>query len=189
MKHILIINGHPNKESFNYALHQAFKRGIHKHTVEEMMVTDLQFDLNLAHGYKSNQPLEPDLIKAQQSISKADHIVWIYPMWWGAMPALLKGFIDRVLLPGFAFKYRKSSNLWDKLLAGKTTEIICTTDYPIGILKWYFGEGGVKVMRKMILDFCGLKTLRTTYIGPVRPSTPEQREKWLLKVEQIAGKI
>ncbi|MBI3138635.1 MAG: NAD(P)H-dependent oxidoreductase [Sphingobacteriales bacterium] len=187
MKKILIINGHPNTESYNYALQASFKKGLlssGKHSLAEINVAELSFYPNLDKGYSTGMEMEPDLIDAQRKIKEADHIVWIFPLWWGTMPALLKGFIDRVFVPGFAFKYRSGSSLWDKLLKGKTTEIICTIDYPVFIFKLFFSEGGVKVMRKMVLGFCGLKTVRTTYIGPIKPSRPEQRKKWLEKVEK-----
>lgn len=187
MKNILLINGHPDTTSYNYALHEAYRAGAEAagYTVDELRLATLTFDLTLHAAYKDKQDLEPDLLLAQEKIRKADHIVWIFPVWWGTMPALLKGFTDRTLLPGFAFRYRRNSQLWDKLLAGKTTEIICTIDYPVWYFKWVLGSGGVKVMRKMVLDFCGLKTTRTTYIGPVRPSTAEQRAQWLKKANQL----
>ncbi len=187
MKKILIINGHPNTESYNYALHHSFKKGIlaaGRHSVAEINVAELEFYPNLDKGYSTGVEMEPGLIDAQRKIKEADHIVWIFPLWWGTVPALLKGFIDRVFVPGFAFKYRSGSSLWDKLLKGKTTEIICTIDYPVFIFRIFFGGGGVKVMRKMVLGFCGLKTVRTTYFGPIKPSRPEQRKKWLEKVEK-----
>lgn len=189
---ILIINGHPNPDSFNYALHKAYKSGVlasNKHSIEEINVADLEFNLNLSKGYSTGITMESDLISAQAKIKSADHIVWIYPLWWGMMPAILKGFIDRVFVPGFAFKYHDNSSKWDKLLKGKTTEIICTLDYPVLIFKLFFGEGGVKVMRKMVLDFCGLKTTKTTYIGPIKPSKSEQRTQWLDKVKQLGVKL
>ena len=186
MKNILIINGHPNTESFNYALHKAYKKGLVTngiHAIEEIKVAELDFNLNLSKGYSTGVIMESDLITAQEKIMKADHIVWIYPLWWGMMPAILKGFIDRVFVPGFAFKYHENSSKWDKLLKGKTTEVICTLDYPVFVFKLFFGEGGVKVMRKMVLDFCGLKTIKTTYIGQIKPSKLDQRRNWLKKVE------
>ena len=187
MKKVLIINGHPDPNSYNYALHAAYQQGALSagKQVKEIKLANLRFDPNLSNGYKVKQVLESDLVDAQESILWADHIVWIYPLWWGTMPGLLKSFLDRVLLPGFAFKYRQNSNLWDKLLAGRTSEVICTLDYPVWYFKWFLGEGGVKVMRKMVLDFCGLKTTKTTYFGPVRNSTEEQRGLWLKKVETI----
>jgi len=191
MKKILIINGHPNASSFNHGLQRAFEEGARASgniQLDAIDVGSLQFNPNLSKGYSSGVVMEPDLLAAQQKIREADHIVWIYPQWWGMMPAILKGFIDRVFVPGFAFKYRPGSNLWDKLLKGKTTEIICTIDYPVWYFKYFLGEGGIKVMRKMILDFCGLKTLGTTYIGPVRPSTDADRRQWLDRVQRLGSK-
>lgn len=190
MRNILIINGHPNPESFNYALQKSFKNGVISKgifQIDEINIAELNFDLNLNKGYSTGVELEPDLQKAQEKIKWANHIVWIYPLWWGMMPALLKGFIDRVFIPGFAFKYHTTGGKWDKLLKGKTTEIICTIDYPVLIFKLFFREGGVKVMRKMILDFCGLKTTKTTYIGPIKPSNADQRKKWLANIETLGS--
>lgn len=141
MKNILVINGHPNIESFNYALHKAYKNGVLAkgiNNIDEINVVELEFNLNLSKGYNTRVIMEPDLITAQEKITKADHIVWIYPLWWGMMPAILKGFIDRVFVPGFAFKYHINSSKWDKLLKGKSTEIICTLDYPVFIFKLFF---------------------------------------------------
>lgn len=191
MKNILIINGHPNKESYNYALHQAYKRGLQNKGnchIEEILVADLQFNLNLSKGYSMGITMENDLLNAQNKIKKADHLVWIYPLWWGMMPALLKGFIDRVFVPGFAFKYHHHDSKWDKLLSGKTTEIICSIDYPVFLFKWFFGEGGVKVMRKMVLEFCGLKVSKTTYVGPIKTSSENQRINWLKMIEKMVNK-
>jgi putative NADPH-quinone reductase len=191
MKNILIINGHPNKESYNYALHQAYKRGLQNKGnchIEEILVADLQFNLNLSKGYSMGITMENDLLNAQNKIKKADHLVWIYPLWWGMMPALLKGFIHRVFVPGFAFKYHHHDSKWDKLLSGKTTEIICSIDYPVFLFKWFFGEGGVKVMRKMVLEFCGLKVSKTTYVGPIKTSSENQRINWLKMIEKMVNK-
>lgn len=189
MKKILIINGHPNQESFNFAVQTAYKKGAlsGSNEVQEINLAMLDFNPNLTVGYRAKQALEPDLQLAQKKIQWADHIVWIYPLWWGMMPAGLKGFLDRTFLPGFAFKYRNNSDRWDKLLTGRTTEIICTIDYPIWYFKWFLGEGGVKVMRKMVLDFCGLKTTKTTYLGPIRPSAMTDRQVWLGQMEALGA--
>ncbi len=95
MMRVLIINGHPSKESFCYALSQAYKQGALSAGAEvrEINVGDLKFSPNLAHGYRRITELEEDLIKAQDSIKWAEHLVFVYPTWWGTMPALLKGFL------------------------------------------------------------------------------------------------
>lgn len=109
MKKILIINGHPDKESFNFALSESYKNGAKKtdSEIKEINIRDLNFNPNLEFGYRKRTELEPDLIDTQNKLKWADHLVWIYPVWWGSVPAMMKGFLDRVLLPGFAFKKKK----------------------------------------------------------------------------------
>jgi len=190
MKKILIINGHPNAESFNNALADAYKKGVLSQNVviDEINIRELNFNPNLEFGYSKRSELEPDLLLAWKKIKEADHLVFIFPMWWGFMPAMMKGFFDRMLLPGFAFKYRENSMLWDKLLKGKTAHIICTTDYPIFYYKWILREPGIKTMRKMILNFCGIKTTKTTYIGPIRNSSDEFRSAALTRINKLGQK-
>lgn len=191
MKKILIINGHPNMESFNFGLSEAYKIGAEKtgNEVKEVLVGKLKFNPNLQFGYEKRIELEPDLLNAWEKIKWADHIVWVYPQWWGFMPAILKGFIDRLFLPGFAFEYKKSPSQWGKLLKGKTAHIIHTMDYPVWYYKWVLGAPGVKVMKKQILDFVGIKTIKTTYIGPIKNSTQEFRKKWMEKIKTIGLNI
>ena len=133
MQNVLIINGHPNADSYCHSLAEAYKKGSIStgNKVELLHLSDLNFNLNLSHGYAKRTELEPDLMYAQKKIQWANHIVIIHPVWWGSVPALLKGFFDRVLLPGFAFKYKENSVMWDKLLTGKTGHVIYTTDTPI----------------------------------------------------------
>jgi len=139
MKKILIINGHPNSDSYCHALAHAYKEAAMKggNEVWLMNTNELKFQQNLEHGYSKRTELEPDLLVAQQKITWADHLVIIHPVWWGSVPAQLKGFFDRVLLPGFAFKYREKGLLWDKLLAGKTGHVIYTTDTPLWIYRFF----------------------------------------------------
>ena len=107
-KRILIINGHPNNDSFNFALAGSYKKGALRAgaEVQEIVIRDLTFNPNLKSGYQKRTELEPDLLAAWDKIKWADHLVWVHPVWWGGLPAVTKGFIDRVFLPGFAFQYR-----------------------------------------------------------------------------------
>lgn len=190
MKKVLIINGHPDRESFCHALHTNYKKGsLEKgNDIKEIILSDMTFSPNLAYGYRKRTDLEPDLLDAWEKIKWAEHIVWIYPTWWAMPPAILKGFIDRVFLPGFAFEYQEKSPFPKKLLTGKTSEIISTMDSPIFYYKWIVGDIGGKLIRKNVGAFCGIKNIRTTYLAVIKSSTAEQRQKWLDKVEQIAKK-
>ncbi|MEN9919231.1 MAG: hypothetical protein RL662_1667 [Bacteroidota bacterium] len=190
MKRVVIINGHPDKDSFCYALHQAYKKGCLQegNEVKEIVLADMQFSINLAYGYRKRTELEPDLIQAWEKIQWAEHIVWIYPTWWALPPALLKGFIDRLWLPGFAFEYRDNSPFPKKLLTGKTSEIISTMDSPVWYYKWITGDIGGKMMRKEAGAFCGIKNIRTSYLGEVKKSSLEKRTAWLKQIESLAKK-
>ncbi len=185
---IVIINGHPDKESFCHALQQRYKQGsLNKgNEIKEITLSDMTFNPILMYGYRKRTELEPDLLDAWDKLQWADHIVWIYPTWWASPPALLKGFIERIFLPGFTFEYQDKSPFPKKLMLGKTSEIISTMDSPVWYYKWIVGDVGGKLIRKNIGAFCGIKNIRTTYLAVIKTSTTEQRNKWLHKIELLA---
>jgi len=187
---ILIISGHPDKESFNYALADAYKKGaeISSSEVELINICDLQFNLNLQYGYRNRTDLEPDLLDAQDKIKWADHIVWVYPVWWGSVPAIMKGFIDRVFLPGFAFKKKKDSVWWDKYLKGKSARIITTMDQPTWYYRLVYKAPSHNAMKKLTMQFCGVQKVGITAFGPVRGSKANKRKSWLQKVKVLGEK-
>lgn len=186
-KNILIINGHPDKESFCYALAEAYQKGAISTGAQVVLVhlIDLEFNPILSHGYREVSELEPDLVRVQEQIKAAEHLVFVYPNWWGTFPALLKGFFDRVFLPNFAFKYRKNSPFWDKLLTGKTARLIVTMDTP----KWYYAlincSPGHHQMKKAILEFSGIEPVDITSFSPIKTSDLDQRKIWLNRVEKL----
>lgn len=187
MKKIVVINGHPNKASFNFGIAKAYLEGALDSggEVQEIVIADLQFNPNLQFGYQKKMELEPDLIKAWEIIQWADHLVWIHPIWWGGLPAITKGFIDRLFLPGFAFKYKKDSLWWDKLLKGKTAHIITTIDQPGWYYRLMYGRPSVNQLKKSTLEFCGIQPVKVTYIGIIKTSDEKQRQKWLEKVKKL----
>jgi len=190
-KKVLIINGHPNKESLCFALANAYKEGAIRAgaTVKELVIADLQFNPNLQYGYRKRIGWEPALAAAWESIQWADHLVWVHPVWWGGLPATTKGFIDRVFLPGYAFKYREGSVWWDKLLKGKTAHIITTLDQPGIYYRLAFGRPSVNQLRRSVLQFCGIKPVKVTYIGIVKTATEQKRLQWLNAVREMGTRL
>lgn len=189
MKNILIINGHPNPNSYCAALCKAYAEGAKKsgHQVVLLNLHELNFDSNFNGSYSSlkTQSLEKDLVFAQEKIRWAEHLVIVHPVWWGSVPALLKGFFDKTLLPGFAFKYRQNSAFWDKLLQHKTAAIIYTADTPPWYYRLVYRAPSVNMLQHRVLGFCGIKTVSVTGIGPIRRSSQKFRETWLAKVEKL----
>ena len=188
MSDLLVIDAHPRAGSFGAALADAYAEGAAAAgvSVSRLTLRDLTFDPILHDGYAVPQALEPDLVRAQAMIAAARHVTWVYPSWWGAAPALLKGFIDRAFLPGWAFKFQ-SAGKWDKLLAGRSARTIVTMDWPVWAWSLVLGAPGRKAMKGATLEFCGFKPVRVTELGPVRDSTAEQRAAWLDRVKKEAA--
>ncbi|MCE0450040.1 NAD(P)H-dependent oxidoreductase [Brevibacillus sp. AF8] len=188
---ILVIIGHPDPESYCSALAHAYMKGAEGKDaqIRTIDLSQIAFDPNLKYGYRKRTELEDDLKEAQDLIRWADHLVIVYPTWWGTMPAILKGFFDRVLLPGFAYKYREGSPLWDKLLTGKTAHLIVTMDTPSWYNRLIYWQAGHLVMKRNILKFCGIKPVKVTEISGVNASAEEKRKKWLEKVKQLGERL
>lgn len=180
--------GHPDADTMSGALATAYEDGARDggHEVRRVNVGDLKFDPILHKGYKVIQSLEPDLLKAQEDIKWADHIVVIYPNWWGTMPALLKGFFDRAFVPGFAFKFHKVDLGWDGLLRGRTGRVIITMDTHPFHTRLLFGDF-TNELRRAILMFCGVRPVRLSTIGPL-PRMSDTKKKAILKKVQSFGR-
>lgn len=189
-KRILVILGHPDSDRFCSAIATSYLEGASQagNEVRRISVGDLSFDPVLHKGYAKIQELEPDLVAAQEAITWAQHIVFVYPTWWGGMPALLKGFIDRVFLPGFAFKYREDSRFWDRLLCGRSAHLLVTMDTPPWYYRLVFRMPGHNQMKRTILEFSGIKPVTISSFGPVKGSSQQQREKWLGKAREYGRK-
>lgn len=184
---IAVVLGHPDSGSLCGAIARAYAEGARAGgaAVREINLGEMIFDPVLRHGYREVQPLEPDLAGAQEAITWSDQVVFVYPNWWGSMPALLKGFIDRVFLPGYAFKYRAKSQLWDRLLAGRRGRLLVTMDSPPWYYRWVVGQPGHRMMRRAILGFSGITPVSTSVFGPVRSASAEARSGWLRQARAL----
>ena len=186
-KRILVILGHPSADSLCAGLAQAYMEGARSAGAEVRLLSlgSLGFDPLLRAGYRGVQPLEPDLHAAQAQIAWAGHLVWVYPTWWGAMPALLKGFIDRVFLSGFAFKHHQGSSRWDKLLAGRSAQLLVTMDTPPWYYRWVQRSPGLHQMKKTILEFSGIRPVRVHEYGPVHSADAQRKQRWLEQARKL----
>jgi 1,4-dihydroxy-2-naphthoate octaprenyltransferase len=188
---VLLINGHPRKNSLSTALMDSYLEGAQQGGIKcrVLFVTDLQFDLHVTHHTPHQQLLESSIVEAQELIRWCDHVVFIYPTWWGTMPALLKGFIDRVFISGFAFEEIEGGTGYAPLLSGKTAQIITSMDTPPLVYKLVYHAPGNKAMSRAILGFCGFIMLPPLNFGPVRGSTEATRKKWLLRSWRQGNKL
>jgi putative NADPH-quinone reductase len=184
-RHIVIIDGHPDPSSDRYlhALATAYADGARTagHAVTLIEVAKLRFPL-LQTADEFEKGSAPDVIlKAQELVRQADHIVILYPLWLGSMPALLKGFIEQLLRPGFAFAY-SAKGLPKKLLAGKSAHVIVTMGMPGFFYRWYYRAHSLKSLERNILNFVGIKPVRSTVIGMIGVKNSAKRKEWLTKL-------
>lgn len=182
-KKIFILLGHPDKDSLNGTLAAEYERGAIEagHEVRRQNIGDMQFDPILHHGYKVIQAYEPDLVAFQENVKWADHFVIFYPSWWSTMPAILKGLIDRVWMPGFAYKFTNGGYMWKKLLKGKSASMIITSDTAPIIQRLIFGDT-TNELRKGILWFSGFGPIYVHKFGYLKHFGMARRERIKKKV-------
>lgn len=189
-KNILLINGHPGDDSFSRAIANAYIEGAEKkgHTVTQLNIGEMDFDPILHQGYKEIQELEPALKEAQDLIANAQHLVFIFPVWWSGMPAKMKGFFDRLWLPGFAFKFHENGLLWDAQLKGRSARVILTMNMPYPLYKTYFGAPLEHSLGRGILKFSGIRPVHFSHIDMVEKASDGKRNAFL-KAIHLIGKL
>lgn len=188
---ITAIDGHPGTGRLVTALMDRYLAAAEKAGAEvsRFNLRNIDFDPVLHEGYKRRQDWEPGLAEVAKSIQDCDHLLLGFPMWWGAQPALLKGFFDRVFLPGYAFKYHKNDPMWDRLLQGRSADVFITADTPGFFLRLVYGAPILRQTKRQILGFSGFKPVRQYYFAPVRGRKSEEFTKWFDKVEKLGRKI
>ncbi len=184
-KKILVLCGHPDHESFSGEVASSYENAAREagHEVVRVNLGQLHFDPILHKGYKEIQQLEPDLLDLQNRFREAEHIVIVYPNWWCAMPALLKGLFDRFWLPGFAFNFNKETKRIDKHLKGRSARVIVLSGTHSPFQTWWRFGDFTNEIQYGILEFAGIRTAVTVY-GPCEKVGGPCREKWL---REIAG--
>lgn len=188
MKKIIVINGHPDPESYNAVLAQSYiKSALDSGSeVRYIAIGTLDFNPNLQYGYRQRMELEPDLLQALEDLQWSDHQVWIHPLWWLGMPAIMKGFFDRLFLPGLTFKVIKGTSTTG-LFHAKTARIITTAgDLSIEVYEEVYRSSGLVQLQKGILEYCGVSEINSTFIGPLYELEPEGTEIWIEKIKEIA---
>ncbi|MFC3757702.1 NAD(P)H-dependent oxidoreductase [Chryseobacterium tructae] len=188
MKKIVVINGHPDQESFNAAIADSYINSAIASGAEVRYIAlgKLNFNPNLQFGYRQRMELEPDLVKALENIQWSDHQVWIHPVWWLGMPAIMKGFFDRAFLPGITFKSNKKGSS-EGLLNAKSARIITTAgDVSLKVYEEEYQSSGLIQLKKGILEYCGISSIENNFIGPLYELSEKDRREWLDIIKELA---
>jgi putative NADPH-quinone reductase len=191
-KKILLIQGHPDssQQHFCHALEEAYARGAieNGHEIKNIDVARLDFPLLRSQVEWENGTLPSNLEKAQKAIEWAEHIVLFFPLWLGDMPALLKGFLEQVARPNFAFKPEGKNLLAKKGLTGRSARVVVTMGMPSVIYRWYFFAHSIKSLERNILGFVGFRPVNETLIGMAGNLNPNSANKWLEKLRELGKK-
>jgi len=130
--------------------------------------------------------LEPDLLQALEDLQWSDHQVWIHPLWWLGMPAIMKGFIDRLFLPGLTFKTNNGQPTTG-LLHAKTARIITTAgDLSIDTYAEIYKSSGLIQLQNGILEYCGITSFQSDFIGPLHELDHAARKRWIEQIKDLA---
>ena len=188
---ISVILGHPQPGSFNHAIAERAVTTLHRngHGVWFHDLYAEGFDPLLPHAeIPRGADLDPWLAGYCEEIVRSDGIIIVHPNWWGQPPAILKGWIDRVIRPGVAYEFLDGDageGVPVGLLKAQAALVFNTSNTPWEREHRVFGDPLEALWRSCILDFCGVSAVERRMYGVVVTSTPEQRVEWLEDVETL----
>mgnify|MGYP000462483197 CR=1 FL=1 len=190
---ILILSGHPGETSLSKSLCQAYSGAAEAqgHDVRFHDLSKMKFDMDYGQsGYENSKPLEPDLDSFLSDLEWANHVVMATPLWWGSIPAKLKGVFDRALLPGRTFNTRKTSlmGLPEPMLKGKTARVLLTSDTPSIFLRLFYGNAVKKMISRQILGFVGITPTKFASFAPATGAADSKVKGWLSEAAKLGAK-
>ena len=189
-RRIVVIQGHPDPSADRFcrslaaSYADAEKAG---HTVERIDIAALDFPLLATRHAFEHEPVPPSLEPAAAAIRAADHILLIFPLWLGTMPALVKGFLEQVMRPGVAFRYR-DKGMPEMLMKGKSARIVVTMGMPGFVYRLWFRAHGIKALERNVFRFVGMAPVRTTIVGMIESMGDAKRRRWLDRMARLGAK-
>ena len=190
-KRILILDGHPGNESLSRSLAESYRDSARNagHEVRIAHLSEMDFDIDFGGGgYRSTKPLEQELEKLLSDLKWSEHLVMTTPIWWGGLPAKLKGLLDRILLPGETFDTRrKRMGFPAPLLSGRTARVLVTSDTPGWLMSIFYCNALFVQLRKQIFGFVGIKPVRIKHFKMATRASSTTVEKWLTETRQLGA--
>jgi putative NADPH-quinone reductase len=189
---IAILQGHPDPAGghFGHALADAYARGAEQagHAVRRIGIAALEFPMLRSQREWQEHPLPPSLREAQEAIAWAGHLVILFPLWLGDMPALVKAFFEQVMRPGFAIDPSKGPSFWKRKLQGRSARVVVTMGMPAFFYRVVYRAHSVKSLERNILNFVGISPVRTSLVGTVASRDAKRHEAWLKDMAALGSK-
>ncbi|MDN3922221.1 NAD(P)H-dependent oxidoreductase [Roseateles violae] len=190
-RRILIIDGHPDAEPGHlcHALVGAYAAGARAagHQLRIVELARLDFPLLRSQRDWERGTVPAALRPVQLDIAWAGHIVFVFPLWLGDMPALLKALLEQIARPGFALAGKNAPTPGAKLLQGRSARVVVTMGMPALIYRWYFRAHSIRSLERNILGFVGFAPVRETLIGGVESLGAAGVERWLARMHKLGG--
>ncbi|RUW88845.1 flavodoxin family protein [Mesorhizobium sp. M7A.F.Ca.US.011.01.1.1] len=189
-RRILIVVGHPDPspDRLCRGLAKAYGEGAEQsgHVVRRVDLAAIDFPM-LRTMQEFEHGAVPDSLKdAAQAMAWAEHIVFVFPLWLGTMPAMLKAFLEQVMRPGTAFAYPdKGSGFTKTLLRGRSARVVVTMGMPSVVYRLWFLGHGIAGMKRSILHFVGISPVRETLFGMVAGANDATRAKWIGQMRNL----
>lgn len=192
MSRILLIQGHPDNTQPHlcHALAEAYAAGALAagHAVQTVDVAALDFPLLRSAQQWNREAVPPALLPVQQQLLWSEHLVFFFPLWLGDMPALLKGFLEQVARPDFAFDPKHMGPLGKKPLGGRSARVVVTMGMPALLYRFVFRAHSVKSLERNILGFIGMGPIHETLIGNVEGLGDAGAKRWLAKLRALGAR-
>lgn len=188
-KRIFVLNGHPAENSLNKILAETYAQAARDagHDVRVVHLHELDFDPDYGFsGYVNQKPLEPELEQVLGNFEWSEHVVLTTPMWWGGLPAKLKGLLDRTLLPGRTFNTRETTwlGLPAPMLSGRTGRVFMTSDTPGWFMRLFYRNALIRQLKDQIFGFVGIRLSRTVHFSGASHPKPGAVEKWISQMRR-----
>ena len=187
--HVLIVQGHPDctRRHLCHALADAYADGARAggHLVDTIEPARLRLPLLGSQEAWQAGAVPPEVLAAQEAIRRARHLVFVYPLWLGDMPAVLKGFLEQVARPGFAIDPSARNPLRAGLLQGRSARLVVSMGMPALVYRWLYGAHSIKLMRRNILGFAGIAPVRATVVGGAAALDADKVERWCRRMRRL----
>jgi NAD(P)H dehydrogenase (quinone) len=192
---VSIILAHPNQSSFNHAIAYRAREVLEGHGYRVFFhdLYDEKFDPVLPHEeFEEGAGLPKDIQKRCLEIASSAGIVIVHPNWWGQPPAILKGWIDRVIRPGVAYRFLEGDHgegIPIGLLRAKAAIVFNTSNTDTERERRVFGDPLETLWKRCIFDLCGVHIVHREVFHIIVTSQPEERQAWLSRVEWVVQKF
>jgi putative NADPH-quinone reductase len=186
-RRIVIVQGHPDPEGGHlcHALADAYAAGAARggHAVRRIDAARLDLPLLRSKAEFDSATVPPAAAEVQAAVAWAEHLVFLYPLWLGSMPALLKGVLEQTLRPGFAFAPGRMRGQ----LSGRSARVVITMGMPVLAYRWWFGAHSLKAFERNILRFVGIAPVRATLFGMVETAEEVRRAGWIARMDRLGA--